>query len=211
MLALQQLTAIRGDRILFDQLDAQLLPGQVLYITGPNGSGKTTLLRMLAGFLEPQAGMISWQQQPVQQSPSYLAKLLYIGHQSGVSPEATALENLRYAQMLQPQLKRHANTATNQAMLLTALDTLGLAGFEHEPAQTLSAGQNRRIALARLSLSQADLWILDEPFTALDQQAILILEDLINRHTDQNGLVVFTSHQPPQHLHHLRTLDLAAF
>jgi heme exporter protein A len=194
-----QLTCVRQDRILFEALDLQLAAGELLQIGGKNGAGKTSLLRILAGLTQPDEGSLSWQGKPLHDS-DFSQQLCYIGHLSGVQPQLTALENLAFWRAAF-QLK------TADDFQLLAL--LGLAGLEDIPCQMLSAGQQRRVSLARLWLTSASLWILDEPFTALDQSAIAVLQQQFRQHLEQGGSIILTTHQPlSQHFPQARLLEL---
>jgi heme exporter protein A len=187
LLSARQLSCIRQDRVLFEQLDLQLHAGEVLQIAGKNGAGKSSLLRILAGLADPEDGEIYYQQQPLAQSAEdYADNLCFIGHLAGVQPQLTALENLQFWR---------ACFALTPADDWALLAQLGLAGLEDIPCQQLSAGQQRRVSLARLWLTAAHIWILDEPFTALDQSAIAALTKRIAAHCDAGGAVLLTSHQ----------------
>jgi heme exporter protein A len=183
----QDLSCIRQDRVLFTQLSVQLCYGQLLQIQGKNGAGKSSLLRILAGLAQPDDGQLYYQAKPLAQSlPAYCANLCYIGHQSGVHEQLTALENLsfwRAAAELEP--------ADDWALLAD----LGLAGLEDVPCRMLSAGQQRRVSLARLWLTKSLIWILDEPFTALDQSAIGLLQQHMLQHLNKGGAIILTTHQ----------------
>jgi len=186
-LAVEHLQCIRDDRILFEDLNFSLSEGQLLQIEGHNGSGKTSLLRILCGLTLATEGTVYWNNQDIEEiQSSYWATLAYIGHTHGIKAELTALENLAMARAL-------AITPTS-VELADALDQVGLYGFEDVPTRTLSAGQQRRVALARLLVSEAQLWILDEPFTALDKTAIKMVEELLDAHAKQGGMAVLTSH-----------------
>ncbi len=188
LLSARQLSCIRQDRVLFEQLDLQLHAGEVLQIAGKNGAGKSSLLRILAGLAEPEDGEIFYQQQALSQSADdYADNLCFIGHLAGVQPQLTALENLAFWRAC------FALTLADDWALLAQL---GLAGLEDIPCQQLSAGQQRRVSLARLWLTKAQIWILDEPFTALDQTAIAALTRRIAAHCEAGGAVLLTSHQP---------------
>jgi heme exporter protein A len=188
-LQVRELSCIRGDRRLFTNLSFELQAGQVLYLKGRNGSGKTTLQRSISGLFQPDAGDILWNNQPIAQlGEGYFQDLLYIGHAPGIKLDLTAVENLGF----QCRLKELMAT---EAEIWDALNNLGLAGFEDLPARVLSAGQKRRIALARLFLDKSSLWILDEPFTALDVAAVELLLELITRHIGLGGMVILTTHQ----------------
>lgn len=186
-LTVEHLQCIRDDRVLFDDLNFSLKAGQLLQIEGRNGSGKTSLLRILCGLTLATDGTVYWKNQDIQEIKSnYWATLMYIGHADGVKAELTPLENLAMARALMA-------TPTSLA-LVEALEQVGLYGFEDVPTRTLSAGQRRRVALARLLVSDAPLWILDEPFTALDKIAISMIEDWLDAHAKRGGMAVLTSH-----------------
>ncbi len=186
-IAVEHLQCIRDDRVLFEDLNFSLSKGQLLQIEGRNGSGKTSLLRILCGLTLPTEGKVYWKNQDIQSiKSSYWSTLAYIGHAPGVKADLTPLENLAMAQAL-------ASTP-NKINLIDALDQVGLYGFEDVPTHTLSAGQQRRVALARLLACDAQLWILDEPFTALDQSAIRMIENWLDNHAKKGGLAVLTSH-----------------
>lgn len=183
------LAAVRGDRRLFAGLDFALDAGELLYVNGPNGSGKTTLLRMICGLVAPAEGSLSWNGEDIRRvGDAYRAEVVYLGHLSGVKDELNALENLR----INCRLAGHGPSGAD---LLRALETMGLDGIEALPAKVLSQGQRRRVALARLLLTRAHLWILDEPYTALDSAAVELLQAVIRNHLAQGGLVVLTTHQ----------------
>lgn len=183
------LTSIRDDRVLFRELDFYLEPGQALQIEGPNGSGKTTMLRILCGLTLPTEGEVFWNDRPIDENhPEYMAAMDFIGHAHGIKSELTPLENLQVAMAM-------ASTDPQQS-LYEVLEQVGLRGFEDVPAITLSAGQCRRVALGRLLLSNSLLWILDEPFTALDVQGQAQIESMLIDHVEQGGMVILTSHHP---------------
>ncbi|EIC19912.1 cytochrome c biogenesis heme-transporting ATPase CcmA [Thiorhodovibrio frisius] len=189
MLEVSALSCRRGERCLFSALDLQLAPGQLLHLQGSNGSGKTTLLRALCGLLHPEAGQIRWRGEPIERlAEDYYRDLLYLGHLNGIKGDLTGLENLRIACRLV------GRRASDQA-IGEALARIGLGGFEDLPCRMLSQGQKKRVALARLLLSKAPLWILDEPFAALDVGAVALLDELIRAHVEAGGLAVLTTHQ----------------
>lgn len=189
MLDVTDLSCRRGDRTLFSALSFRLEPGQMLHLQGSNGSGKTTLLRALCGILRPESGVIHWRGEPIERlAEDYYRDLLYLGHLNGIKGDLTGIENLRIAARLYGAHSR-------QTALGDALARMGLSGFEDLPCRMLSQGQKKRVALARLLLSRAPLWILDEPFTALDVAAVDLLDRLICTHVEQGGLVVLTTHQ----------------
>jgi heme exporter protein A len=199
-LTIEQLQCIRDDRVLFENLNFSLSAGQLLQIEGRNGSGKTSLLRILCGLTLPTEGQVYWNQEEIQEISSiYWDNLAYIGHAPGVKGDLTPLENLIIARSL-------ANQATTHD-LMDVLEQVGLYGFEDVPTRTLSAGQQRRVALARLLINQAQLWILDEPFTALDQLAIKMVENWLDQHAEQGGMAVVTSHHQ-LNCQHARILKL---
>ncbi|TFF34877.1 cytochrome c biogenesis heme-transporting ATPase CcmA [Pseudomonas sp. RIT623] len=182
----------RDWRLLFEHLDFELRPGDMLQIAGPNGSGKTSLLRLLAGLMQPTAGQILFNGQPLAEQRHALASiLLWIGHAAGIKDLLTPEENLAWLCALHKPADRDA--------IWLALEAVGLRGFEDVPSHTLSAGQQRRVALARLYLDSPPLWILDEPFTALDKQGVAQLEAHLAAHCEQGGTVVLTTHHMLAH------------
>lgn len=186
MLKARGLGLTRQSQQLFCDLDFSLQPGEALLLEGRNGSGKTSLLRILAGLARPDEGQIYWHQESIQESSEYRSELLYIGHQAAVNLELTPYENLRYLCAL------HGDGSDE---IIDILHAVGLAGYEDVPAGHLSAGQQRRIALSRLWLSDAKLWILDEPLTALDVKAVAGLEKKFAEHVSQGGMLIVTTHQ----------------
>lgn len=173
---------------IFSGLSFALRRGEMLQVSGANGAGKTTLLRLLATSLTPSAGQIVWQGQNLEScKTAYRGNLTYLGHQTGIKAELSPRENLRWL------LPFHPNAAGSADQALAAV---GLAGLEDSPCATLSAGQQRRVALARLHLSTALLWILDEPFTAIDRDGVSRLERLMHSHANRGGVVILTTHQP---------------
>lgn len=181
------LTCERDWRMLFERLELQLVPGEMLQVVGPNGSGKTSLLRLLSGLMQPTAGEVRLQGRALTEPRTELAcNLLWIGHAAGIKGLLTAEENLTWLCALHQPASREA--------IWQALAAVGLRGFEDVPCHTLSAGQQRRVALARLYLPGPSLWVLDEPFTALDKAAVAQLERHLAAHCEQGGLVVLTSH-----------------
>ena len=189
MLEVTDLACRRGDRQLFSGLSFSLEAGTLLHVRGHNGSGKTTLLRTLCGLLTPDAGDIFWNGEQVRRlGEDFHRDTLYFGHLNGIKSDLTAIENLRVAAILD-------GDQVSADDILDALEEMGLAGFEDLPTKVLSQGQKKRVALARLLLSRAPLWILDEPFTALDVDAVDRLQLLIAEHVAKDGLVILTTHQ----------------
>jgi len=188
-LEVRNLSCSREDRDLFSDLSFHLTAGHAIQIEGPNGSGKTTLLRMLCGLRLPDEGGIYWNGHDIAEERAlFLSNLNYIGHAHGVKGELTPLENLRVSQSMAAR--------NNTLSLDDALETVGLFGFEDVPSRTLSAGQRRRVALARLLINPVPLWILDEPFTAIDAQGQKQIEDMITSHVLNGGMAILTSHHP---------------
>ena len=190
MLETFDLECQRGDRRLFAGLGFRLEAGELLYLRGHNGSGKTSLLRMLCGLLPPAAGEIRWRGQPIGKlGEDYRRELCFLGHHNAIKEELTPLENLLTAAVL-------ADEPLDEAQALDALETLGLAGREDLACRYLSQGQKRRVALARLVSERRPLWLLDEPFVALDAAAVELVAGLIGVHLQRGGLAVLTTHQP---------------
>ena len=182
----------RDWRMLFENLELQLSAGDMLQISGPNGSGKTSLLRLLAGLMRPTHGQVLLNGKPLERQDSELARvLLWIGHAAGIKDLLTPEENLAWLCALHRPAERQA--------IWQALESIGLRGFEDVACHTLSAGQQRRVALARLYLDSPPLWILDEPFTALDKQGVAQLERHLAAHCEQGGMVVLTTHHTLEH------------
>lgn len=188
MLELRDLRCERDERCLFSGLQLALGAGDIVQIEGPNGSGKTTLLRILTTVSADFSGEILWQGQPLRSvRHDYLSQLLFIGHLPGVKKSLTPRENLSWYAGISRLLPR--------CPVDEALAAVGLYGYEDLACHALSAGQLRRVALARLYLSPARVWILDEPFTAIDKQGVSNLEALMQRHVAGGGCIVLTTHQ----------------
>lgn len=192
-LVLNGLSCARGDRTLFENVHAVVQAGQLLRVAGSNGAGKTTLLRAICGLLDPVDGEVLWAGVSTRrQRESFHRQLVYLGHTAALKPNLSALENLTAACGL-------AGVACSAAEASLALAEAGLDGVAHLPARALSQGQRRRATLARLALpARADdalLWVLDEPFNALDASATPWLMDRIERQLTRGGIVVLTSHQ----------------
>ncbi len=183
------LQCVRGDRTLFSGLSFSVHEGELLHVKGANGSGKTSLLRMLTGLMSPAEGEICWEGKSIRKlREEYQKNMLYIGHLPGIKGDLTALENLRINQALGGQ-------EVSEEEAWRALGKIGLKGREDLPARVLSQGQGRRVALARMLVSKAKIWILDEPFVALDVKAVALLEQVLAEHLRRNGMIVLTTHQ----------------
>jgi heme exporter protein A len=205
MLEAVELQCERGHRRLFDRLSFRIDAGCCLHIAGDNGAGKTSLLRILCGLLRPTAGEVRWHGRPIAKvRDEYGADLTYVGHLNGVKDDLTAAENLRtWAAM--------AGLPAGPEEVARALELLAIGRFARWPAGQLSQGQKRRIGLARLSLAvRARIWILDEPFNALDRNGVGILNELIRGCVERGGAVVLTTHQAWQAPVEVARLDLAA-
>ncbi len=188
MLAVSALSCLRGERRLFSDVAFELAPGEWLHVQGENGAGKTTLLRALVGLAQPDEGEIRWRGAPIGKlGEDYRREMLYLGHHGAVKEELTPLENLRLAAALDGRKLDDRDT-------IATLHRFGLKGREELPVRCLSAGQKRRVLLARLVTRNAALWVLDEPFTALDVKAIEMLSALIGEHLAQGGMAILTSH-----------------
>lgn len=204
LLEVAGLHCTRGYRSLFSDLAFTLEAGQLLLVEGHNGSGKTTLLKTLAGLREPDAGQVLWKQQPIAAwGAEYRQQFVWLGHSNGIKDDLTALENLQMMQALAPP--------RSHSPMKTVLERMGLAGNGHRFPRHFSAGMKRRLALSRLLLSSARLWILDEPQAALDKAGIQLFESILTEHLQQGGSAIMTSHhdvglQGP----HVQRLVLAA-
>lgn len=192
----------RDWRLLFEHLHISVRPQDMLQVSGPNGSGKTSLLRLMSGLMRPTQGDVLIKGVSIhQQRNALVSNLLWLGHATGIKGLLTAEENLMWLSAL------HHGASREQ--IWQALAAVGLAGFEDVPCHTLSAGQQRRVGLARLYLDAPALWILDEPFTALDKQAVTQLELHLTQHCDKGGIVILTTHHHLQNVPRtFRELDL---
>ncbi|MDF9392219.1 MULTISPECIES: cytochrome c biogenesis heme-transporting ATPase CcmA [Methylococcus] len=182
------LECIRGDRLLFSGLNLTLSPGQLLQVEGANGAGKTSLLRVLAGLSRPADGEVRWRGLDIQRNrTTYFAAMVYMGHAPGLKAELSPVENLKVSAALRDRM-------VDDARIEDALARVGLRGFEDVPARGLSAGQKQRTALCRLLINPVPLWILDEPFTALDVRGIALVRELLEIHLANGGMALMTSH-----------------
>jgi heme exporter protein A len=190
VLAVEQLACIRGERQLFRDLNFRLAPGEALLLHGPNGSGKSSLLRLLAGFLPAAAGRVLWDgAAALEDAEAHRARLQYLGHQDAVKSQLGTADNLLFWAQLYGLDAVAAATAVD-----AALDAAGLTRQRRLPGRYLSAGQKRRLALARLLLKPATLWLLDEPTNALDTSAIAWFGDLLATHRANGGMILLASH-----------------
>ena len=184
------LGCIRGERLVFQNIDFRLGPGRVLLLHGPNGSGKSSLLRVVAGLLDPAAGEILWRGQPVADDvDAYRAALRYVGHVDAIKPAFTARQNLRFWAELQGIAGAQVSAGVDGALARVGLGMIG-----DNPARLLSAGQKRRLNLARLMLAPAALWLLDEPTTALDQAGVAMFAEMMAEHGAGGGLAMVATH-----------------
>ncbi|WP_190600148.1 cytochrome c biogenesis heme-transporting ATPase CcmA [Candidatus Vesicomyidisocius sp. SY067_SCS001] len=186
MLKVDNLSCQKGYNLLFSNLSFKVNSGDILRITGTNGSGKTSLLKILAGLDVQEQGNVFLDNHKLK-SEAYQKEIFYLGHLSALSQELSTLENLEFLTEL--------NKSTKQIQLTKALKSIGLKGYENEYCDKLSAGQKRRVILAGLFISNAKIWLLDEPFTALDTEGVTIIESRITKHCKQGGLCLFTTHQ----------------
>ncbi len=192
MLETQSLECVRDDRLLFNDLSFTVAESEVLQIEGPNGSGKTSLLRIICGLRQAEAGQVLWQGESITVSrEDYYANMVYIGHLPCIKGDLTVLENVR-------SLLDTRSLTLSTDKIEVSLAKVGLATYEDVQGKALSSGQRRRILLAFVDLSQAGLWILDEPLTALDVQGVALMESMILDHKNAGGSVVFTTHHGMQ-------------
>ena len=186
LLQTRDLSCMRNDRLLFEHLDIGLEAGQMLVVEGPNGCGKTSLLRILTGLRLADGGEVLWRGEPIDRlAGDYFEQVNYVGHHDGVKHELSCLENLRLAR---------AMGVPSQLDLDDVLDQVNLYAYGETEAGSLSAGQKRRLALARLIATDAMLWILDEPFTSLDKASMALFSGMFEQHLQQRGVIVMTSH-----------------
>ena len=177
----------RGDRHVLKDVNLDLRPSQLVHISGPNGVGKTTLLRVVSGLLRPEQGTVSWFGRSISSvTGEYQAHLAYAAHEPALKGDLTALENLKFA----VGLKRRVSTAE----LGASLERTGVAACADLPARVLSAGQRRRVAMARVLASRASLWLLDEPFTHLDTAGSDLMSVLLSAHVEEGGSALVVAH-----------------
>jgi heme exporter protein A len=189
MLEAIHLGCIRGDRRLFRDLNFKLAPGSLLELRGRNGGGKTSLLRILCGLATPAEGEVRWNGANIRRlREEYFASIAYVAHLNGVKDELTAVENLLVAE-------RVCGNDLSDMQAAEVLERVGLANQKHLPTRSLSAGQRRRLALARLLASNAILWILDEILTSLDDAGVNLTRGLITHHVNDGGMAIIATHQ----------------
>jgi heme exporter protein A len=186
-LCVERVHVWRGDRHVLKGVSLEVRPGELMHVSGPNGSGKTTLLRVVCGLLRPEQGGVAWQGQSIVSSPyDFQRALAYASHEPALKGDLTALENLRFT----VGLKRRVSAGE----LEESLRRTGVAACAHLPARVLSAGQRRRVAMARILAFRAALWLLDEPFTNLDAAGVSLLSALLAEHVSRGGLALVVAH-----------------
>jgi len=204
VLSLDAIAFERDDNLLFSGVSVALEAGDILQVEGPNGAGKTTLLRIIATALNPTAGRLIWRgEDTLRHRQTYLQNMLFLGHLPGLKQSLSPVENLQWWRRVHPD-----NTSLES---LDVLARMGLRGYEDVPCYTLSAGQQRRAALARLLVTEAPLWVLDEPFTAIDKQGVAELERMLVQHAQRGGIVILSTHQDVgiPHIRRLQLTDMA--
>lgn len=206
MLEVEDLACLKGDRLLFRDLALRLQAGELVRIAGPNGVGKTSLLRLVTGLALPEAGEIRWRGESIRRErEAFHRELLYLGHAPAINDLLSPLENLRFACAA-------AGDDVDAETCMQALVRIGLENQLDLPARVLSQGQRRRVSLARLFLSgQRALWVLDEPFTALDVKAVADLAQALSGHCAAGGMVMLTTHQDAPFALTPRVLDVGAY
>ncbi len=186
-LTASELTLLRGDRCLFKGLDFALNPGELLILEGQNGSGKTSLMRALAGLLEFETGDVKWDGVSVRKArQAFHGSLVWMAHRVGLKADLTLVENLRFEASLRAQ---------SDADLAEVMERLGISRLRRLPVRSLSAGQQRRVALARMLLAKAQLWLMDEPFTNLDRDGRKLVMSLVTEHLSNGGMCIMAAHQ----------------
>ena len=201
----ENIICVRGGRTVFTGLNFTLNAGEALVLVGPNGSGKSSLLRLMAGLLKPASGILRWGTEEISEDPEgHGGRLHYVGHHDAIKPVLSVSENVSFwASLMNGSSGNGENT-------LAALNTLGIGHLEQVPGRFLSAGQKRRVNLARILSTPAPLWLLDEPTTALDRETIASLETAIIHHRASGGMVVISTHSDMQLASH-QVIDLASF
>jgi heme exporter protein A len=186
-LCVEKVHVWRGDRHVLRGVSLEVHPGELMHVSGPNGTGKTTLLRVVSGLLRPEKGSVAWQGRSIAATAAeYQSALAYASHEPALKSDLTALENLRFT----VGLKRHVTVAE----LRSSLERTGVANCADLPARVLSAGQRRRVAMARVLAFRADLWLLDEPYTNLDGSGSSLLSALLAEHVGQGGVALVVAH-----------------
>ncbi len=197
------LKCVRGGRELFSSLSFSIQSGDALVVEGSNGSGKTSLLRMLCGFNLPNEGSITWCGEEIDNHEDYQQQISFIGHASGVKLDLSVFENLSFAQRL-------VGTDRSESDIIEIIRSVGLFKQRNVLTHKLSAGQKRRVALARLQLEERLIWILDEPLTALDKEFVSEFETVLKGHLDKNGLLIVTTHRELKiPIHNIKRLNLS--
>ncbi len=200
-LAIDQLTFERNDTLLFSEISFALKSGEALEIRGENGCGKSTLLRIIAGYIRPEIGSITWQHKNIYHHPDeYAMQISWLGHANGIKSQLTVLENLKLSSAL-------SEIKIEDDILKIILRKMKLENLTNTQALYLSAGQKRRLALSRLLLAPTRLWILDEPTTSLDHAGIEIFTDMLHQHLSQGGMAVIATHQDLK-IQNMQTLHL---
>lgn len=187
VISAENLSCIRGDNLLFENVSLSVHSGQCLHVTGPNGCGKTSLLRLICGINVVEDGVIKWRGIDTANNLQFFSECAYIAHKEGLKSELTAIENLRYYQQLDGR--------KNEIALDDALEQMGILRCADLAAQQLSFGQRRRLSFARLLMAHFPLWILDEPFTGIDTAGRELIESLCVAHLKTGGLIIMTHHQ----------------
>ncbi|MCW8901228.1 MAG: cytochrome c biogenesis heme-transporting ATPase CcmA [Gammaproteobacteria bacterium] len=184
-LKVKNLACWRNDRVLFEDLTLTLSSGNVLFLEGENGSGKTSFLRILCGFRLADEGEISWDNESVSSFPEYFQNISFVGHKNGIKDELTVEENLNLMRSMATASDIKTEDVLKQIGLFKQADVL---------SRLLSAGQKRKLALARLMMTNNSFWVLDEPFTSLDKASVVFFETLIKQHIAKGGMLILTSH-----------------